>query len=702
MKSILAQRRRQTGFTLVEMLVVAPIVILAIGAFLTVIISMTGEVISSRASNTLTFNVQDALTRIEEDTKLSAGFLATNTVSLTAGNGQGYNNDATNFTNVGGTSGTSLILNMVATTGNPLSTSSQYIFLKDQPNPCASAQNNIPLTYNVVYFVKDNSLWRRVIMPSQYADTTNYACAATWQQPSCNPTWLASQGGSPFCRTNDVRLVDGVSASDFSVSYFTGAGVTGANTVASDAGASIADRTVALNASTTVDVTINANQLAAGRDINQTASIRSSRLDTNASAIASLTPVTIPAAPQPTGVNSAGARGIFNWPAVQGATGYTFEYNINGGSWVTGFTNQNTRTFTVSAPANEDVINARVLAINSAGSSGYGTASVTTPLWEPLILQNGWVTYDSTYSTPAYTKTRAGIIVLKGMIKKAGTAAAVSAETAATLPAGYRPEGGRIMFGATINSNAAGRIDVATDGSVVVNNGNTGWTSLETVRFAESGRYTLTTATPLNGWTQFGSGWAPSQYTTDSEGRVVLQGLISIGTGSIANGTRLLDLPASYYPPQYMHVLTRSSAFGYVGLEYRPGLTTVVAKNVGSSYLSTTLMYYPTGATGWTNMTLVNGWVFYGAPFSTAQYKKGTDNIVSLKGLIRSGTTTAGTTVTTLPVGFRPKERILFTSVSADAHIRMDITPGGAVTVQGGSISATWVSLDGISFIGEQ
>ena len=35
----------QKGFTLIEMLVVAPVVILTIGAFLTVIISMTGEVL---------------------------------------------------------------------------------------------------------------------------------------------------------------------------------------------------------------------------------------------------------------------------------------------------------------------------------------------------------------------------------------------------------------------------------------------------------------------------------------------------------------------------------------------------------------------------------------------------------------------------------------------------------------------------------
>lgn len=692
---------RQKGFTLIEMLVVAPIVILAIGAFLTVVISMTGEVIASRATNNLTYNVQDALARIEEDTKLSAGFLAQNSVTLSAANGQGYNNDATNFTNVGGTSGTSLILNMVATTANPLSTTSQYIFLKDQPNPCASAQNNIPLAYNVVYFVKDSTLWRRVIMPTQYADTTNYACSAAWQQPSCSPIWLATQGGTPFCRTDDIKLVEGITTSDFVVQYFTNSSAGSANTTASDSGATVSARNSALLATTTLAVTINANQNAGGRAISQSSNVRATRLDTNASAIASLTPVTTPASPTVTSRTSAGAKGVFDWQAVQGATGYTFEYNINGGTWVTGFTNQTTRTFTVTAPANEDIINARVLAINSAGSSAYGTKSVTIPLWEPLILQNGWANYDTVFTSPAYTKTRAGIIVLKGLIKKGGTATVITSQLAAVLPPGYRPEGGRILFGTTINPNVTGRIDVDVDGAVIVNNGNTGWTSLETVRFAVAGRYTRTTATPLSGWTQYGGAWAPAQYAMDSEGRVISQGLLSVGTGSFANGTRLVDFPASYYPPQYMHVLTQSSGFGYVGLDYRADTTTIVAKGVGTSYLSTTLMYYPTGATGWTNLTLQNGWTWYGGIFATPQYKKGTDNIVSLKGLLLAGTTTVNTVLTTLPVGHRPKERLLVTSVSGDAHTRLDILTTGEVILQGGTVNV-WMSLDGINFIAEQ
>ena len=62
------------GFTLVEMMVIAPIVILLIGAFIAAIVGLTGEVMSSRGSNVVAYDLQDALNRIEEDVKLSTSY----------------------------------------------------------------------------------------------------------------------------------------------------------------------------------------------------------------------------------------------------------------------------------------------------------------------------------------------------------------------------------------------------------------------------------------------------------------------------------------------------------------------------------------------------------------------------------------------------------------------------------------------------
>jgi len=272
----------QKGFTLIEMLVVAPIVILAIGAFLTVIISMTGEVISSRASNILVYNVQDALNRIERDTRVSTEFLAqTDTDPIGAGGnalqpGQGVNNTTAPFLNVSGER-TSLILNMIATNDNPLSLNSSFVFLRNQPSPCATPRGNTLLTYNVVYFVENNTLWRRVLMPQNYADTTNFSCATPWQRPSCNPAFIINPGNA-FCATEDTRLVDGITS--FTTQYLSGASgeiviaaamLEGANDVPA-----IAARNAAMQTATTLSVGISSTQTAAGREVSQASSLRAS------------------------------------------------------------------------------------------------------------------------------------------------------------------------------------------------------------------------------------------------------------------------------------------------------------------------------------------------------------------------------------------------------------------------------------------
>ena len=60
-KNVVVKHSVSRGFTLVEMMVIAPIVILAIGAFITLIVNLTGEIMSSRGSNMVTYNVQNAL-----------------------------------------------------------------------------------------------------------------------------------------------------------------------------------------------------------------------------------------------------------------------------------------------------------------------------------------------------------------------------------------------------------------------------------------------------------------------------------------------------------------------------------------------------------------------------------------------------------------------------------------------------------------
>lgn len=68
-----------------------------------------------------------------------------------------------------------------------------------------------------------------------------------------------------------------------------------------------------------------------------------------------------------------------------------------------------------------------------------------------------------------------------------------------------------------------------------------------------------------------------------------------------------------------------------------------------------------TADSGWVGMTLAGTWAYYGAPFATPAYRK-IGQQVFLKGLVKDGT--PGTTISTLPVGYRPTEQRLFTAVN--------------------------------------
>jgi Tfp pilus assembly protein PilW len=269
------------GFTIVEILVIAPIVILVIGIFIGVIVNMTGEVLSTRGANVLSYNIQDALNRIEQDVKLSGAFLATNNIALTSP--QGYNNDTTNFHNIDSVNGTMLILNAYATTSNPLASKNNFAY-QNSPNACNSSQvnQNPTVMINIIYFVKSvngvNTLWRRVVVPSNYA---TIGCAGTsigipWQQSSCAPNISGT-----ICKTQDIELVDGITVGGFSVKYYPSASSTTENTTASDNSQTDSVRQIALQTAGTVEIAISATNTVAGRDISQSGTMRVTSPDNN-------------------------------------------------------------------------------------------------------------------------------------------------------------------------------------------------------------------------------------------------------------------------------------------------------------------------------------------------------------------------------------------------------------------------------------
>lgn len=697
----MTENSKKRGFTLVEMLVIAPIVILSIGAFIALIVNLTGEVLSSRGSNILTYNVQDALNRIEEDTKLSTSFLAVNNINFTAANPQGYTpNSTTNFSSVGNANGPMLILNALVTNGNPMSLTSSAVYLANSPNDCSNPaiySKNRPMTMNIVYFTDANgTLWRRTIMPIGYDVTTNRCGSAIpWQRPSCAAGYF-----SAFCKTNDTKLTDGVGSTGLVLQYFNAASATVPITDATNANDTT--RATALQSATTLNVSLTSSKVVAGRNISRTGSLKVTRLDTNATSIANYVPPTAnPAAPVVSGVVVNGNDVTFTWPRVSTATSYDLQYRINSGAWQTGLTDtdNNNRSYTVLNSNHTDVVEAQVRAKNSfsADPNNWASTAVTIPQWAPIPLEGGWSDYGTPWAAPSYTKTKSGVVLLRGLIRN-GTG------QIGKLPADYAPDANLIF--ATSSNEAFGRLDVLNNGSLMPTISSSTWFSLDEISYMPTGN----TFTPLtsfaNGWKAYNSSqWASPGYLTDPSGRISLRGVVSSGTTT--NSTPILSIPAAAQPSaNYTHFLQANSDT-YGGISYDPSVSSIVAKDGGNSYLSINALYYPSSrATGstcttqWCALSMANGWVAYGPSYTQPQYTKGSDNIVQLRGLIKSGTAAL---MTTIPAGYCPSMRTTSSVFDNAGWGRVDIIrqANGSCTVEGSTYSNGWLSLDAIRYLAE-
>ncbi len=98
--------------------------------------------------------------------------------------------------------------------------------------------------------------------------------------------------------------------------------------------------------------------------------------------------------------------------------------------------------------------------------------------------------------------------------------------------------------------------------------------------------------------------------------------------------------------------------------------------------------------------SLKNGWVNYSSLHESAGFIKTSDGTVRLSGLMKSGTTTAGTTIFTLPPSYRPKKTHVFTvhsmNISTPVSAEIQVQADGKVNIIRGA--NTYLSLDGISF----
>ncbi|UOE58060.1 discoidin domain-containing protein [Cytobacillus oceanisediminis] len=99
------------------------------------------------------------------------------------------------------------------------------------------------------------------------------------------------------------------------------------------------------------------------------------------------------------------------------------------------------------------------------------------------------------------------------------------------------------------------------------------------------------------------------------------------------------------------------------------------------------------------SLSLFNGWVNYSSQYQGAAYWKDKNGVVYVTGLIKSGSITAGTIIGSLPAGYRPGNREIFSTFSSNASVptRIDVIEDGSITIQAGG-SASFTSLAAICF----
>ncbi|HEU0266826.1 MAG TPA: hypothetical protein VFQ70_04315 [Candidatus Saccharimonadaceae bacterium] len=244
------------GFTLVEMLVIAPIALLIIAGFIALMVNMTGDVLATQQRSGQIYNTEDALDEIQHDVRLSSGFAS----SVAATSPQGANNDASTWTATAG--GKTLLISTFGTTNT--SNVSNSLVYQSTPNSCSSGSYiyNPPYIVYIVYFIapssdgSSNALWRRTIL----SPGTTCSNGTLVQRASC--AYGATINGSP-CQTHDEEVLDGVTNASFT--YYVNPGDT----------TPVSDPTTA----GTVDASLTTTSNVAGKTFTYTADLRGTSIN---------------------------------------------------------------------------------------------------------------------------------------------------------------------------------------------------------------------------------------------------------------------------------------------------------------------------------------------------------------------------------------------------------------------------------------
>lgn len=215
----------------------------------------------------LSDNAQLAMDTIEQDIKISTAFNQTVVAPFSDSYGPNNSGDAWSF---GGTSAQSrtLILSGIATTSNSSTSSRTPVYVAGGIYDCSAAQMayNAMLTYRIIYFVREQTLYRRVLTDN----TGPSLCNGPYSQKQSCPGEL-SGGWNAVCAARDEIVARSVTT--FSVTYYTQQQSTSLSTIYADMNPD--DMAQADDA----EITLNLTRKSGGIDVTTNQKLRVARLN---------------------------------------------------------------------------------------------------------------------------------------------------------------------------------------------------------------------------------------------------------------------------------------------------------------------------------------------------------------------------------------------------------------------------------------
>ena len=204
---------QEQGFTVPELITAITIATVLMVGVISILVNLAGSGAAVIRTTEQIRTNQDTISDIQTDMPLTTRFLATPTLADASSSESPL---GANGWKIHGTNANSriLILQTYATTHAVQSPDRKIVYFDDSLGGCPVGRT--PVTNNVIYFVKNNTLYRRLLREPASAPSAPYCTGQTIaQQQTCT---TPGSPANPNCTAKDVVVATNIQR--FSVQYF--------------------------------------------------------------------------------------------------------------------------------------------------------------------------------------------------------------------------------------------------------------------------------------------------------------------------------------------------------------------------------------------------------------------------------------------------------------------------------------------------